>query len=93
MMPLLQRNSRLSNSSRNEEKIQLEMLSLREISALQQTFQVKGRVVAAETNEPLPGVTVLEKGTTNGTITNVTASYSITLTGPDAILSFSLCRI
>jgi len=89
LMPLLQRIVGLSNSNRTEEKIQLEMLSLREISALQQTVQVKGRVVAAETNEPLPGVTVLEKGTTNGTITNANGEYSITLARADAVLVFS----
>ena len=38
--------------------------------------------------EPLPGVSVVVKGTTNGTITDVNGKYSIQATAKD-ILSFS----
>ena len=40
---------------------------------------VTGKVTDADTNEPLPGVSVLEKGTTNGTATDVNGNFSITV--------------
>ena len=45
--------------------------------ALGQTKNVKGLVISSEDNQPLPGVAVLEKGTTNGTVTDVDGNYSI----------------
>jgi TonB-linked SusC/RagA family outer membrane protein len=50
---------------------------------------VQGKVTDAETGEPLPGATVLEKGTTNGTVTDLQGNYSISIGSPDAILVFS----
>ncbi len=47
-------------------------------------IQVTGRVVD-ENNEPLPGATVLEKGTANGTITDMDGNYTISVE-EDAIL-------
>ncbi|MBN1415856.1 MAG: TonB-dependent receptor [Bacteroidales bacterium] len=41
-----------------------------------------------ENNEPLPGVTVLEKGTNNGTTTDVFGKYSISV-AENAVLMFS----
>lgn len=38
---------------------------------------------------PLPGVNVVEKGTTNGTSTDFDGNYSITVSGSNAILEFS----
>lgn len=38
---------------------------------------------------PLPGVNVVEKGTTNGTSTDFDGNYSITVSGNDAVLVFS----
>ncbi|MCG6186189.1 TonB-dependent receptor [Maribellus maritimus] len=38
---------------------------------------------------PLPGVTVLEKGTGNGTVTNTNGEYSLSVNANDAILLFS----
>ena len=39
------------------------------ISSLTAFGQITGKVVDAETNDPLPGATVLVKGTQNGAIT------------------------
>lgn len=53
-----------------------------------QETRVSGTVTDASTGDPLPGVTVLVKGTTNGAITGVDGSYS--LTAPqDGTLVFS----
>ncbi len=49
---------------------------------------VTGTVTSAEDGTPLPGVNILEKGTTNGTVTNLDGEYSITV-AEDAILQFS----
>ena len=45
--------------------------------------------VTDENGETLPGATVLEKGTSNGTITDVSGNYSITVAGDDAVLQIS----
>ncbi|MEP4532094.1 MAG: SusC/RagA family TonB-linked outer membrane protein [Cyclobacteriaceae bacterium] len=49
---------------------------------------IKGTVVD-EKNSPLPGVTVLEVGTTNGTVTDLDGKYTLNLSNPNATLSFS----
>lgn len=53
-----------------------------------QTIAIKGTVVDG-TGAPLPGVNVVVKGTTVGTITSFDGTYSINVTGPDAVLSFT----
>jgi iron complex outermembrane receptor protein len=52
-----------------------------------QTTAVSGNVKSS-TGEPLPGVTVLVKGTTNGLITDINGNYTIQ-TKPNATLQFS----
>ncbi len=46
-------------------------------------------VVADINGEPLPGVNIVEKGTTNGTVSDLEGAYRITVSSPDAVLSFS----
>ncbi|WP_245706047.1 SusC/RagA family TonB-linked outer membrane protein [Catalinimonas alkaloidigena] len=55
---------------------------------LAQSRTVSGKVVSAQDQTPLPGVNVSEKGTTNGTVTDVNGRYSLTVSG-DATLVFS----
>ncbi|ODS81438.1 MAG: hypothetical protein ABS46_11540 [Cytophagaceae bacterium SCN 52-12] len=50
-----------------------------DLAALSHT--VTGRITDAETNEPLPGVSIILKGTQLGTISEINGSYS--LTAPD----------
>ncbi|MCT4586700.1 MAG: TonB-dependent receptor [Carboxylicivirga sp.] len=55
----------------------------------QQAITVSGRVIDAQ-GEPLPGVNVFEKSNpTNGVITGVDGSYSISIDDPNAIVVFS----
>jgi TonB-linked SusC/RagA family outer membrane protein len=54
----------------------------------QQKVTVTGKVTAAATNEAMPGVTVLEKGTMNGTLTGDDGGFTITV-NPAATLVFS----
>lgn len=65
------------------------LLSVLWISTSLAQVAVSGVVTGAEDNQPLPGVSVLIKGTQSGTITNVDGQYSITVPGTDAILEFS----
>ncbi len=51
--------------------------------------QVSGRVLSGEDQSPIPGVNVLVKGSTNGTITDVNGDYSITVSNRTDILVFS----
>ncbi|MCB0666862.1 MAG: TonB-dependent receptor, partial [Saprospiraceae bacterium] len=51
-------------------------------------FNVSGKVLS-EDGEPLIGVTVLEIGTSNGTVTDFDGAYDLTVTNGDAELAFS----
>jgi TonB-linked SusC/RagA family outer membrane protein len=51
-------------------------------------FTVSGRVTS-EKGEPLPGVSVLEKGTTNGTVTDMDGKYTFSVSNESAVLVFS----
>jgi hypothetical protein len=46
-------------------------------------------IVADVTNEPIPGLTILEKGTGNGVITDIDGNYTINVSGSNSILVFS----
>ena len=53
-----------------------------------QQHSVTGTVTDPEGN-PLPGVNIVEVGTTNGAVTDLDGNYSITVSSEDAVLSFS----
>jgi TonB-linked SusC/RagA family outer membrane protein len=55
---------------------------------LMKHFTINGRILSDE-GQPLPGVNVIEKGTSKGTITNNEGYYVITVSSTDAILVFS----
>lgn len=57
-------------------------------TASAQQPQVSGQV-QDPSGTPLPGVTVLEQGTTNGTVTDLDGRYTIRVSSAQAILSFS----
>ncbi|MBN2743502.1 MAG: TonB-dependent receptor [Marinilabiliaceae bacterium] len=46
-------------------------------------------VVKDNSNDPIPGVSILIKGTTNGTITDIDGKYSLTVPGDNAVLVYS----
>lgn len=58
-------------------------------SALAQTYKVKGNVVSKSDNEPLIGVSILQKGTTNGVVTDIDGNYECKIQGGEATLVFS----
>ena len=53
-----------------------------------QQHSVTGTVTDPE-GTPLPGVNIVEVGTTNGAVTDLDGNYSITVSSEDAVLSFS----
>lgn len=57
-------------------------------SAWSQTKTITGTVTAEEDGTGIPGVNVLEKGTSNGTVTDASGNYSITI-GDDGTLIYS----
>jgi TonB-linked SusC/RagA family outer membrane protein len=54
-----------------------------------QTLRVTGTVTEEATGQPLPGVTVQIKGTSQGTATDMDGTYSIQVPGEESILEFS----
>ncbi|MEQ8216774.1 MAG: TonB-dependent receptor [Arenibacter sp.] len=78
-------NENFPNSTK-ESKFLGEMKSTNFNNVLQQS--VTGQVVD-ENGVPLPGVSVLEKGTTNGVAADFDGNYSITVTGENSVLVFS----
>lgn len=57
-------------------------------SVIQQESTINGRILDSN-GDPLIGVNVLEKGTTNGTISDYDGNFSLTLGDPNATLIFS----
>lgn len=58
--------------------------------AVQQGRTVTGNVITSEDGSALPGVNIVEKGTTNGTITDLKGNYSLTVRNENSIITFSL---
>jgi TonB-linked SusC/RagA family outer membrane protein len=54
-----------------------------------QSTTITGRVTTTDGAEPLPGVSVVVKGTTDGTITDVDGKYSIAVPSRESVLLFS----
>ena len=57
-------------------------------SVFAQTITVTGVVTGSDDGQPITGVQVVEKGTTNGTITDIDGKYQVTVPS-DATLSFT----
>ncbi|WP_186753583.1 SusC/RagA family TonB-linked outer membrane protein [Echinicola salinicaeni] len=54
-----------------------------------QTASVKGTVTSAESGEPIPGVSILVKGTSKGAITDLDGMYSLEIPSGGEVLIFS----
>ncbi|MBP5277168.1 MAG: TonB-dependent receptor, partial [Prevotella sp.] len=50
---------------------------------------VSGTVLDASTNDPMIGVSVVEKGTSNGTVTDIDGKFTLNVVNPGATISFS----
>src|SRR5882762_2585425 len=56
--------------------------------SLAQTISVSGKVTGDDA-QSIPGASILEKGTSNGTVSDENGQYSITVSGANATLVFS----
>ena len=54
-----------------------------------QGLQIKGVVTSADDGQPVPGVSVLVKGTTTGTMTDMNGYYSLDNVPMNSLLVFS----
>lgn len=54
-----------------------------------QQFQVKGIVLSKTESEPIIGATVMEKGTNNGTITDLDGNFSLKVSSSKAQIEIS----
>ncbi|MDW7691830.1 SusC/RagA family TonB-linked outer membrane protein [Flammeovirgaceae bacterium SG7u.111] len=54
-----------------------------------QAIKVSGKVISEEDSEGLPGVNILIKGTTIGTISDIDGNYSLNVPNREAVLVFS----
>ena len=63
------------------------------VAAFQNVFaqerEVQGVITSSDDNFPIPGVNILVKGTSTGSITDGEGKYSIRVNGDDAVLMFS----
>ena len=65
------------------------LVTILSIPVLAQETNVSGTVTDEADGVPLPGVNVVVKGTTNGTVTNSDGKYSLTVPSPSSTLVFS----
>lgn len=59
------------------------------ISVQAQDITITGTVTSVEDESGLPGVNVIVKGTSNGTVTDIEGKYSLNVSGEEPILVFS----
>jgi TonB-dependent starch-binding outer membrane protein SusC len=91
MKQLLKKNGVLSipwKLGKGISQITLSLLIVALMSSMVYAKEIKGKVTD-ETGSGLPGVTVTEKGTTNGGITDVNGQFSVNVKGDAAVLVFS----
>ena len=55
-----------------------------------QQMKLTGNAVAASDKQPMIGLTVLVKGTTNGTVTDLDGNYTLSNVSKDATVVFSM---
>lgn len=65
------------------------VLLLQGMSAIAQQRTITGQVLLENTGGPMPGISILEKGTQNGTITDIEGNYSIRVSASATHLVFS----
>jgi len=76
------------NNNINVEKLTTKDRKADKLEIIIQTRTITGKVTSMEDNEGLPGVNVVEKGTSNGTVTDIDGVYSLVVS-EGATLVFS----
>ncbi|MCP4311537.1 MAG: SusC/RagA family TonB-linked outer membrane protein [Bacteroidetes bacterium] len=65
------------------------LLLLLALSSFGQSRSITGTVTSSEDGSPLPGVTVMIKGTTSGTITGADGAFELGISGSEGVIQFS----
>ena len=69
------------------------LINMLPVTATTSTLEQQGITVTGtvfdNSNETLPGVNIVEKGTNNGTVTDVTGKFTITVASANSVLQFS----
>jgi TonB-linked SusC/RagA family outer membrane protein len=71
------------------QKVEANDLKLTQVPVVPEAFLVKGRVTDEKKGDGLPGVSILLKGTTRGTVSDVNGNFSIEVPDQEAVLVFS----
>lgn len=66
-------------------------LTLTALIVFGQQRTIKGRLISAEDKTPIPGWSVIEHGTENGTVTDINGEYTLTVNSRSTILWFPQC--
>ncbi len=85
----MNKNTNLANSVWRKLSL-LSLFCVFSFALFAQTKTVTGIVKSSDDGQPLIGVTVMVKGTTSGSITDLDGKYSVVLKNKDAILVFSM---
>jgi TonB-linked SusC/RagA family outer membrane protein len=79
----------INNNIRIQKKLQVVSDQEKEIEVVIDGIEITGKVTTMEDPEGLPGVNIVVQGTSNGTITDLNGSYTITVPDETAVLVFS----
>ncbi|MCG8310136.1 MAG: TonB-dependent receptor [Cytophagales bacterium] len=77
------------NKAITVKKIEKDDIFINPIEITRDGINVTGKVVSGEDNEGLPGVNVIVKGTSQGTVTDVDGNYSLKVPDQNSMLVFS----
>jgi hypothetical protein len=72
-----------------EKKLNQSQSNIKPLKEILQDFTVSGRVTAQEDGQPLPGVNVIIKGTSVGTVTDLNGDYTLRAPNENSVLVFS----
>jgi TonB-linked SusC/RagA family outer membrane protein len=81
---------KLINKRNKFRQILLLLIMAFSTAVMAQKVDVRGVITSAEDNEPLIGVSVIEKGSRNGVITNLDGEFIIAVESVNAVLQFSM---
>jgi len=81
--------SLLETSDANFKFLDNNLIVIAPTEMFQQNVTISGKVTDAATDEPLPGVNIIVKGTTTGALTDFRGNYTIQVEDKNAILVFS----
>ena len=59
------------------------------LAAIAQSTAITGTVTDSDDGTPLPGVSVVEKGTYNGSVTDLDGNYTLMVSSPEATITFT----